>query len=391
MAATLVIIGLLVARTGEPERERVDAHCDIAGLEARAPDLSAVALDDATLLALGGEALADILEHCDAIDSWTEHHLRGRGGSWTPRIGSNRTVDFRDPPAAVLGQARRTCAGHYEQIKNFSEFSWREMNYAVFDLCEFETRGILGASDLEYIEPPELAAWRIHQLLLESDVPPELARRYFTAVLLACEIDSRARGAVRVHDGRIEVTSRDSTFGSEVVQLPPDGRLAREQLTSALDDAFDFTSRCISGHVTIPAAEPISNLRWLLDAEVDPERCRHNTLTVAIFEREHLLRPLRAELDVPVSGLEQAADLELSIDSSGAWRTPDGAEQGSDAAALAAVLHRLEPSSVRVRTNPSVPAAVVVDVLRVPDAWSARTRHELNLWLVLEEPGIQQP
>ncbi|KIG13518.1 hypothetical protein DB30_07966 [Enhygromyxa salina] len=108
-------------------------------------------------------------------------------------------------------------------------------------------------------------------------------------------------------------------------------------------------------------------------------------LALAVFEREALLRPLRAELKLTTSDADHGAELELALDSSGAWRADNGSATGADAAALAAELDRLKPSSIRVRADASTPASVVVNLLRVPDVWSARARRQLELTLLITD------
>lgn len=381
-----MLLGLGLIGLTTCSRQRLDAQCDIAALEAHAPDLDAIPLDDAAVLALGGEALADVLKYCTAMEPWTEHAWRLRGSSLTSRISSPGVTNFETPPRAVLAQARRTCPNRYDQLGEIPDLERRVRNYIIFDACGFEKRGILSSSDIDYVAPQELPDWRIHQMLLESNLPEDLARRYFTAILLAFEIDERANAAVRVHNGKLAIDSRRAVQVHGEAILRPDGRLDERswKFASPLEEEFELSSGCISGRVSISATEPIGHLRWLFDADTSGQ-CSDGTLTIAIFERKHLLRPLRADLDTPVSGFAQRPDLELSVDSSGGWRSDDSPAQSS-AVALEALLDRREPSSLRVRASSSIPAAIVVDLLRVADVWRVRERRKLKLWLLIEEP-----
>jgi hypothetical protein len=283
----------------------------------------------------------------------------------------------------VLEQTCRTCGDQYEQGRHVaSDLPMREFGYVIFDACELVSRGILKDSDLNYVRPPALGVWRIHQMLLESEVSSDLANRYFTAILLALEVEDRAGGAVEVHDDRVEVTQ---AHGDDVVvQLDTDGRLRQPRDLIAFDHELNLVSGCVRGRVSIGATVPIGNLRWLLDAASEHDNCKDNTLTLAVSERADLFRPLRAELDLPAPGIEHKAELELTVDSTGAWHADDGTAEGSDAAALAATLDRRKPASLRVRTSASAAASAVVDVLRVPDLWSARARRSLDVWLEIE-------
>lgn len=403
----LVAIGLLTlgactaGHVGAREDVRMDANCDLVALTARAPEPQSVALTDSAVREMGGQALADILQYCSSIDPWTAdllhayHSLSSPGG----RSAGGPSLLLQISPAA-LAQKRRTCGKNYEQYERVGPVShapYRERGYLTFDSCGLETREILKVSDLDYVRPPSLHDWRIHQILLESEVPKDIANRYFTAILLAAEAYERAPGTIVVRKGRIEAMNSDGD--SEVQSLASDGRLeelSRRWLSEVAWISSDLSvSGCVSGSLSIAATEPIANLRWLLDlASENSEQCESSytvsldhTLTLAVAEREELFRPLRAEFDIPAP--ESKADLELILDSSGEWRADDGTAGARDAAALTSTLDRLQPSSLRVRTNPGTAASKVVDLLRVPDVWSARGRRELKMWLVIEDDDTE--
>jgi hypothetical protein len=383
-APTALSLFALIACTGanlDTASTHVDAGCSLIKLAAHTPNLHSTSLNDSAVQALGDRALAGITESCDAIDPWTRDQLNGWWAALTPTHGI--VLNFAPPPTAVLEQTRRSCDGDYEQVRYASHLPMREAGYVIFDACKLDRRKILKPSDLNYVRPPPLGVWRIHQMLLESGIPSALANHYTTALLLALEVDDRARGAVLINDGEIEIMSM--YHESMIVELDGDGRLRDDEYWMNLDDKLRLNSGCVGGQVSIGATAPIRNLRWLLDAASEHEHCKNETLRLAVFEREQLFRPLRAEIHIPAPGADQQADLEVTVDSTGAWRTGDGREKGSDAAALTATLDRRKPNSLRVRTNGSIAASTVVDLLRVPDVWSARARLKLDVWLLIED------
>lgn len=384
-ALLLLGVGAVVALAAQQGREDqgIDAACDLDDLARLAPQLDATALTDEALLALGGQAITDVLDHCAATPDWVVRSLERNREAWVPSYAS-RLMDFssRRPPQQIRDHYARVCDG-YAGLGGVLDLRGRERGPAAFELCRYDDRGILDARDVEYISTPWIDLWGAHQMLLDSGLSKPLARRYFLAMAVAGDIDANALGteSLVVRDGAIVFvrSGKADQAGPSVASLDANADLIRDLFYEV------GSGNCWLYQAYVAAAEPMRNLTWLLDAPVTDASCLDDTLTLTIFEREQLLRPVRATLDFP----DPAAtpELELSVDVSGAWRSTDARDVGSDASAIAALLDRRRPASLRLRVAPDTPAARAVDLARAAHVWRAQRRSDMRLWLAVGAAG----
>jgi hypothetical protein len=358
---------------------RIDAHCDVAALEARAPRIELARTDEA-VLELGGEAIADVLEFCPGLPEWTKHGLRAEAAGWSPRISELRYTTFGDKtPSDVTALYARVCGSGWSRSGDVFDLPGRERGLALYELCGFERLELLSREDTDYVDPGLIRPWALHQILLDSGLSADAARRYFLAFVTATDTSERAPGQFVVRDGAIEY---EGSFERVREELGDDG-LSVHSSPRTLFSAGD--NECWAYSVSVATDEPMRNLIWVLNPpEIEGECALLPALELAILERDELLRPLRAELDFPTH--EAVAELELQLDASGAWQTTDGRVVGHDAELLPLTLAQRRPASLRIRVPPETPAKIAVNLARVADVWRSREHVNMKLWLSVDSP-----
>jgi hypothetical protein len=132
------VVGLAILQR-RAELGQIDAHCDLAALEARAPRIE-LALTDEAVLEIGGEAIADILEFCPDLPEWTMNGLRAEAAGWSPRISELRYTAFGDnrPPSDVMDLHARVCGSGWSRSGDVFDLPARERGLALYELCGFE-------------------------------------------------------------------------------------------------------------------------------------------------------------------------------------------------------------------------------------------------------------
>jgi hypothetical protein len=200
------VVALALAQRPDTDVERFDAQCDLAALEAAAPEFVS---SDKALLALGVEATRNVLEHCQALPEWAVVRLREQSEVWAPTGRSRSFYEIR-PPA---GLRMRVCPHNYGFVFALRE---REQGFAFFEACELERFDLLSREDTEYIAlEPTIVPWALHEILLDSGLSKPLARRYFLALVLASD----------VHETELSVGPAEPMRNS-TLECEPDRRLA---------------------------------------------------------------------------------------------------------------------------------------------------------------------
>jgi hypothetical protein len=376
------VVGLAILQR-RAELGQIDAHCDLAALEARAPSIELARTDEA-VLEIGGEAIADILEFCPDLPEWTKNGLRAEAAGWSPRISELRYMAFGDnrPPSEVMDLHERVCGSGWPHSGDVFDLPARERGLALYELCGFERLELLSREDTDYVDPGLIRPWGLHQILLDSGLSADVARRYFLAFVTAIDTSERAGGQFVVRDGAIEY---EGSFEPVRKQLGDDG-LPVDSSPRALFSAGD--NECWAYSVSVAADEPMRNLIWVLHPPEPQGECALlPTLELAILERDELLRPLRVELDFPTH--DAVAELEIQLDASGAWQTTDGrsvARPGYPAEALPLTLAQRRPASLRIRVPPETPAKIAVNLARVAAVWRSREHVDMQLWLSVDSP-----
>lgn len=371
----LMVLGValvfgLIWREAREDRQRFAERCDVEALERRAPVLDGVALSDEALIALGGEAMAELLDACSTLDPKTRWMMRSTSYEWTPRVDMPAVVlDSRPTPARTLALREHTCGEGWDQVRQVGSLSGDQRWLFVFEVCELERFGLLDATDVAYVEPPWFGVWGYYQMLIDSGLSEPAARRYFLAIALASDIAENGASDLRI--GATERWRRASVADP----WTPSTSERAEVWTPSND-----SSLCWPLHVSIDGDAPLERARSLLDPGPDllTPKCATNRMIISVTERDELRRPLRAWLDFPFPKPAHA-ELELDVDASGRWRT-EGAS-GDSPAQLVELLERRRPSSLDLRVAPAAPARLAVDLARAASHWRAAERSDMELWL----------
>lgn len=369
-----VVIGLAFDRAAdERAMSLADADCEVAELEARAPDFDATPLADEALLALAGEAAADILEHCNGLSDWWKAMLYADAMSWSPGFHDGRSLAFPEMPDDVVALRKRVCGRGYASAREVPYLRGRERGHMTFASCKFERLGLLSREDTAYVDPGVIHYWTIHQVLLDSGLSDDAARRYFLALTVATDISERAGAELRLRDG---VLTSDGSPGK--IRFGAHGDIDSATLQALFEARGDG---CRLYGLSVAPDEPMRNVQALITSSCAEAS---DSLDLAIDEREHLLRPLRAEIDLAGDTSRSEAGLEIDVAASGIW-TAKG--ESGHSAALEALLDRQRPQWVVLRVDPDTPARLAVDLARVVDVWRSRKPHSDTILLMKGKPS----